>query len=230
MKHLNIDLLNKISEILQLKNFNEYVNKYKNPITDFIDNKTVSVFIDEDKNYLLLSTGDIYSFFYGKFLKISSCKTNKGNFKYYYYKLKINKESKTFFISRLLYFYFKKHNFNTIEELPEVRYKDKNTFNFNLDNLYLNNNNELMKEIVSYRKPNYNSKLKQKDLKKIKIFLSLKMTYKEIGEIYHISDMAVYRFCQRNKLYSITTLKNMFLKKTINLKEYKEKLLTFKNN
>lgn len=87
-------------------------------------------------NYIVFSDGRVYSMHYGgRFLEPyayeNRCKTSV----HLGVCISFQKKGKKFYVARLVYFYFGKHNYKNIFEMPYITYKDGNSQNVSIDNL-----------------------------------------------------------------------------------------------
>jgi len=153
-------------------------------------------------NYLIFKDGSVYStYFGGRWLKPFAQKNkNKTHWTYH---MRMTDNRRMLYIARLLYFHFAKHSFTTMSEMDLVSYKNGDSNDLRLKNLFLTTQAEVNK--AAKRRPeNRDAQAKIKDTKKnikvIKKFLELGYSYKKIGFLYGCSEMSVYRFIKRNNI------------------------------
>jgi len=155
------------------------------------------VLIGNNKEYKLLENGDCFNVKLHRLIAKTKTGTNTKSYAY-----KIN--NKNFYITRLLMFYFKNHEYNAVSEMPKVSPKDKNNTNWKLENLEFVSQADI--NLKYDMKPTCKKPPKIKDtienLEIAKSMLKRKLPYRTMAEPCKTSTMSVCRFIKRHNLKS----------------------------
>ena len=153
-------------------------------------------------NYLIFKDGSVYSLYFGgRWLKPFAQK-NKNKVHWTYH-MRLSKNRRMLYIARLLYFHFTKHPFADMDDMDLVSYKNGDSNDLRLKNLFLTTQaevNKKTKKLPEHRDAQSKIKDTKKNIKVIKKFLDLGYTYKKIGFLYGCSEMSVHRFVKRNDI------------------------------
>jgi len=153
-------------------------------------------------NYLIFKDGSVYSLYFGgRWLKPFAQKNkNKTHWTYH---MQFSKNRRMVYIARLLYFHFTRHNFADMNEMGLISYKNSDSNDLRLKNLFLTTQAEINKasrKIPKYRNAQVKIRDTEKNIKMINKFFDMGYTYKKIGFLYGCSEMSVHRFVKRNNL------------------------------
>ena len=155
-------------------------------------------------SYTLFEDGTIYSSYLKRFLKPNKQPGKNPNVvDHFYYRLTLQDFGPNCHqISRLLYFYFKDHEYKNIKDMPRVIFIDHDPRNISLDNLMLvkSRSKNPRRQNIWPKNSVFKEKNKHKDLQAIKVLIWLGVSMIDIGEKYHTSHASVTRFLNRMKI------------------------------
>lgn len=158
--------------------------------------QTNFVYIDEFENLMLYPNGDCFSKSLGR--NIAKSQTVCRGRIYRHYKF----GKKNVYINRLVMFYFGKHEYKKIEDMPMVSPIDKNVFNNDISNLEFASKGDLNKKYQPiphdsfFKKP----KIAESEIENIKKMILEEVPFYKIGKKYNVSAMSVSRFLARHKI------------------------------
>lgn len=177
------------------------LDEFKFLYNKYLEDSQYVVLDDINSNYILYKDGRIFSKFYDKFLKPYK-PSNYKHKPHLSYNLSITPNNKiNYQISRLVMFYFSKHKYKTIKEMPNIMFIDGDPENFKIENLKFDLNNEIIKKISSnVDRKNLNCKIPKTAILDIKKMLSDGSSLNKIALLYDVSDMSVFRFKKRHNL------------------------------
>lgn len=152
-----------------------------------------------NENYTIYPNGVVFSSYYnGTFLKPYKQK------KHYTYRIRDLNSNKScgMQIPRLVMFYFGKHNYKSIYDMPKIILIDGVKNNFNIENLRFEENNEIIKKVLSKKTSESNCKIKndQENIDFVKLKLKEGKTRVWLGKFFNCNAMSVTRFIRRNNI------------------------------
>lgn len=162
-------------------------------------------------NYLLYPNGKCFSIQSMKFLKPIAIPQDSGKIHYAYDIKPINNISKRrkHIIARLVYFEFGKHNYKTLDQLPDISYKNRKSQHYGINNLECIGTQGVLEKYKIGHNSKFNGKSKPgnsipkipaTEKKKIKSLIKKGNTNDSISKLYNVSPMSITRFRKRHKI------------------------------
>ena len=206
-KYSYVKQLNYTQNVLNLNSIviakNKYPDFFKN-LHIFESSKLDCISIYDD-GYMLYSNGMIYSNYTNKWLKHYPYRSSSKNKIHFTVGLKTSKKNKakTIYVSRLVMFFFSKHNYKDIMDMPIIEFKNESNSNplkFDISNMYFSTMQNVLATKVAKFKIAKNTKISntKQNIERITNYLKSGKTLKFIGDKYDCSEMSVVRFKQRN--------------------------------
>lgn len=157
-----------------------------------------------NEHYILFEDGTVWSEYTKKFIRIHRQKTKEHHKSHFSVVVSTGiRIRKGIQLSRLIFFYFGEHQYQNIDEVPLLSFKDGDTGNLNVENLYITNATEIARRSRLNRPSDFRSIISDTEDNISFVKESLKKypgNLKRIAEHFGCSSMSVLRFIRRNKI------------------------------